>query len=237
MSINIAICDQNINFTSLLEKKLYEISKKNLISIDVEVFFNGKSLINNIKESNKYNAIYIYLPTDNNNGINICKEIRRFSKDTLLFLVSDKECYLTEALELQAFRFVNKKTLDIKILEKYFLDMIETLEKSPNYFNYRYNKNLYRVPLNDIIFFQSYKRIIQIVTKNGVKSCYEKLGAIEKKLNKDKPRFYRVHQSFLVNPNFIAKYNAKTIELLDGNIIPVSDSKRKQLKEFNNKNI
>ena len=42
--LNIAICDDDIQTTGRMDMLLQEIAKQNFIDIEIEVFWNGKSL-------------------------------------------------------------------------------------------------------------------------------------------------------------------------------------------------
>ena len=48
--LNIAICDDDIQTTGRMDMLLQEIAKQNFIDIEIEVFWNGKSLAQNIRE-------------------------------------------------------------------------------------------------------------------------------------------------------------------------------------------
>lgn len=42
--LNIAICDDDIQITGKIEGLLQDISKRNFVDTEIEVFWNGKSL-------------------------------------------------------------------------------------------------------------------------------------------------------------------------------------------------
>lgn len=71
-----------------------------------------------------------------------------------------------------------------------------------------------------------------IVTESQCLSYYEKLNNIEKNLNDVNIYFYRIHQSFLVNPYYINSYNYSTIKLNDGTTLTVSENRRKKIREI-----
>lgn len=61
--------------------------------------------------------------------------------------------------------------------------------------------------------------------------CYEKLNDIENFLKEKNILFYRIHQSFLVNPSYVKKYRYDMIELLDGTEFTISEKRRKSVNE------
>lgn len=106
------------------------------------------------------------------------------------------------------------------------------LERTPTYFHWKYKKVSYRIPIVDIQYFQSDKRITYIITNNAEYKCYDRLNNIEKKLYDNNNYFYRTHQSFLVNPIYVKIYRYDSIELLDGTILTISERRRKQVSEL-----
>lgn len=89
------------------------------------------------------------------------------------------------------------------------------------------------VNLSDIIYIQSdnnYARFVltnnhKILVSQTLKSYDEKLKGLN---------FFRSHQSFLVNLNFIRSIDNKkeTIQLSTGDVLPIAHSKRKKLIDF-----
>ena len=44
--LNIAICDDDIQTTGQIERLIQKIAKRNFVDTDIEVFWNGESLVN-----------------------------------------------------------------------------------------------------------------------------------------------------------------------------------------------
>ena len=86
-------------------------------------------------------------------------------------------------------------------------------------------KNL---PLNDILYFESNKRVLIVHTKGEDYSFYGKLDDIEDSLKND--NFIRIHQSFLVNAFKINSVSKTEVTLKNGDILPVSKSKASAVK-------
>ena len=58
--INIAICDDDLIFASKVETILLEISKKQMIKMNIEVFSDGAELWNDISMGRMYMNYYIW---------------------------------------------------------------------------------------------------------------------------------------------------------------------------------
>lgn len=91
-----------------------------------------------------------------------------------------------------------------------------------NSFAYYHRPIYHSTPLNRILYFASEGRCIQLVTKLDSDSFYGRLDDIEDSLAMKNCRFIRIHQSYLVNEQYISSYDRKTVLLTTGKILPIS---------------
>ncbi|HLS70545.1 MAG TPA: LytTR family DNA-binding domain-containing protein [Chitinophagaceae bacterium] len=84
------------------------------------------------------------------------------------------------------------------------------------------------VEINDIVYCQSNNNYTQIYMRNGDKFIISRtLKGVEEILNAY--FFIRVHQSYIINPNYLSKYSRSEggyLVLLDDIRIPISNAKR-----------
>lgn len=230
--IKIAVCDDEEIVTSDIEERLRRISKKTNVSIDIDVFFDGATLSDYILSQNtKYDIIYIDIKMKNENGVDTARKIRQFDKDVLLIYITNYESFAKEVFEVSAFRFITKPISE-DIFERYFASAVNRIMKTPQFLQFQYNKVHYKLPLDDIMYFQSDKRVTYISTGTDVKKCYEKLNAIEQKLQQNGVCFFRTHQSFLVNPSYVEVYMYDSMQLRDGTVLSISEKRRKTVNEL-----
>lgn len=86
-----------------------------------------------------------------------------------------------------------------------------------------YHRPGYRTAsLNHILYFSSEGRCVRLVTDEHTDSFYGRLGELEESLTLKNCRFIRIHQSYLVNTQFIASYNHKRVLLLTGEELNIS---------------
>ena len=69
------------------------------------------------------------------------------------------------------------------------------------------------IPLQDIVYAEVFNRKIVIHTMDADIEYYGKMKDLEKKAGED---FYRPHRAYLINFNFVRKYNATIIYLQKG---------------------
>lgn len=230
--IKIAICDDEEIVTSDIEERLRRISQKSDVSIDIDIFFDGTTLTDYIiNNSVKYDLIYLDIELKNENGVDTARKIRQFDKDFLLIYITNYESFAKEVFEVSAYRFITKPIPD-DLFERYFESAVDKITKAPQFFQFQYNKVHYKLPLDDIMYFQSDRRVTYINTGTDSKKCYEKLNAIEQKLQQNGVRFFRTHQSFLVNPSYVEVYMYDSMQLRDKTVLSISEKRRKAVSEL-----
>lgn len=208
-----------------------ELSEEMGIKVEIDVFYDGKTLVNYIKDGKKYDLIYMDIEMREQDGISAASEIREIDKNVFLIYITSHESFAKDVFELNAYRFITKP-IDLGIFRKYFEAVKDELTIRPQYFRYQYNKVVYRISLDEIIYFQSDRRVTYIITENGSKKCYGKLNDIECRLLQSNIVFFRIHQSFLVNPQYIIAYFYDSMELRDGTTLSISENRRKKVSEL-----
>lgn len=230
--IEIAICDDEKIMTSIIEERLHDLGNKHKVQIETDVFFDGVTLTDYIvKENRRYDIIYIDIEMKNQNGVEAAKKIREIDKYVLLIYVTNHESFAKEVFEVSAFRFITKP-ICTELFERYFLSAIERIQVQPEYFKFQYNKIHYKIEIKNIMYFQSDRRVTYINLESDVRKCYEKLNSIEEKLLKNNICFFRIHQSFLVNPRYVEVYMYDTMKLKDGTTLSISENRRKLVNEL-----
>jgi len=88
----------------------------------------------------------------------------------------------------------------------------ETLpDQSHPFLYFRADRKMVKVFLEDILFIESLKDYIKVVTTNKVIISKQSISSLEEMLPKD--AFVRVHRSYIIAVNKIDSYNTDTIEI------------------------
>lgn len=229
--MKVAICDDDKYTTSKIESDILQIAAEKKWDFDVDVFFDGEELVEYITAGNEYDLIYLDIEMNQKDGIKAARELREQSNDSIIIYVTSHESFAKDAFEVDAFRFLTKP-IDYDKFKKYLEEAVKKIEKTSGYFYYKYKKASYRIPISEIQYFQSDKRITYIFTNENEYKCYDRLNDIEKRLCSCGNCFYRTHQSFLVNPEYVRKHKYDSIELMDGTVLTISEQRRKKVSEL-----
>lgn len=228
--LNIAICDDDVSITGKLDMILYEIQKEKYINIETEVFWDGKDIVESVENGTRYDIIYLDIEMKEKDGIAAAKQIRQFDRDTLIVYVTNHENYMKSSFDVRPFRFL-VKPIDVLEFKICFLDAHNEILKSDFYFRYRYERTNCKIVIKDILYFESQKRKIFIVTEEERYCMYGKLNDVEKQLKNCKVPFLRIHQSYLVNYMHIVKQAYDFVMISKDKFIPISEDRRKQISQ------
>lgn len=231
--LNIAICDDDLEFCGKLESILVEIEKQEKIKMSIDIYQSGEVLIKAIEaEKTCYDMIFMDIEMEGMDGLETAKRIRKKDEIVVLIYVTGYESYAIEAYEVQPFRFI-VKPIDREKIYKYFMKAYEKIMAGDFYFRYKFKKSYFRVLVNDIMYFESEKRVIKIHLQDGsVRRFYEKLNNIENRMKQEKVDFYRLHKSLLVNTRYIVRKSYDHVELANGTLLDISEDKRREMGEI-----
>ena len=105
---------------------------------------------------------------------------------------------------------------------------IKIIRRKIERFEFQQGKDHFYISQGNIIYFESQGRKIKIVTPNVVYEFYGKLKEIQKDLSED---FLEIHQSYLINRERVQRYTYEAVEMENGDILSISQNKRKHIRE------
>ena len=165
--LSIAICDDDIQMTGRMERMIQSIAKANYVDVELEVFWNGKSLVDTISSGENFDIIYLDIEMDKEDGITAAKKIRAYDKNVRIIYVTSHENHMRDSFAVRPFQFL-VKPINEKIMEACFKEVYEDINSEDFYFRYSYQRINHKVPIRDILYFESNRRKIFIVTENEV---------------------------------------------------------------------
>lgn len=232
----IGICDDDIPFCRQIEEYIISYCTQHNINTTIDLFHSGEQLLASVQISGPFDLIFLDIDfKDNMNGIFVGKNIRNdlLSVNTQIVYISSFTEYAMQLFQIRPMDFLQKPVQEsdmIRVLNTYTNLYIQ----KNRFFEYQIGKTTHQVRELYIRYLQSEGRIIHIHTLYGMDTFYEKLSTVMQRLEKD--LFCCVHKSFIINWNYVAEYHNHILILNDGTKIPISQSKRRMIKEHIIKN-
>lgn len=153
-----------------------------------------------------------------------------YDKNVLIIYVTSYENHMRESFSVRPFQFLVKPVSEEQ-MEMCFKAAYEDINSGDFYFRYSYQRMNHKVPIRDILYFESNKRKVFIVTEEGNFELYGKLNEIESGLKSCKVSFLRVHQSFLVNYRHVKGQSYDFVVMDNGKRISISEDRRRMISE------
>lgn len=228
--MRIAICDDDKILSENLCKKIEILMYKMSINAKIMEFNDGADLLYEIESTGIFDIIFLDIEIGKMNGIDIASELRnRYYRFTLIF-VSQYDNYYRAAFEVQPFWFLDKPISDEK-LELAINKVIDRVLDKEETFDFSFNKVYYKIFVDDIVYFESYKRQVIIhCVDNKIYKCYNKLSVIEKEFKEKNRNFIRINRSLLINQIYMKIYYYDKIVLYNNEELGISISRREDVR-------
>ncbi len=232
----IAICDDDKTICNQLSEIIYEFASANYLDIQPVLFFRCRDLYQELRneEGLQFDMIFLNIEFKEGtiNGIELGHWIRYKLKNEIIQIVymSNKKDFCMSLFELRPLNFRLKPIDSCKIVT----DLSRATEMkgiSGEVFRYKSGNTIKLVKLNDILYFESYGHRIKLyLGEDRMEIFYEKLSNIYSKISKY--AFIWAHNSYLINCKYIKEYGNKQIVMKNGDIIPVSRGRKKELESI-----
>ena len=233
MKIRIACCDDEKQQLELYKTMFTNIEMRQDIELNVEYFLSGNFMLERFQsEKNPFDLVYLDMDMDEKSGLDLAKEIRQnYHSDCLILFLTNYPKYMQNSFDVRAFQYMIKP-VQFDEVERKFNAARKYLEKDDK------NRVILKIDEDNVVFFtneiyyiekeKSSKQFLvyledKCVVAKGV------LSAIENQLLEQ--HFMRTHRSYLVNMKHIRRIQKNDLVLSNGNLVPISRRKEKELKQ------
>lgn len=229
LNLKIGICNGSTETENFIERMVCKKRKMSGITIQINIFSLKDLIRNNINECD---IIFLDLKSKEDIARAVAAHNKSKQKKILIAIAAD-DGHAQELIELEVFRLLVKPLNEV-MFDKYFYEALSKFPIISKVYNFQYNRIQYKILLNEIIYFQSDKRITYIITNNKINkiySCYKSLNKVESEVLVLSNLFCRIHQSFLINVLYVKYFTEEIVELIDGTILGISRKRKKSTIE------
>lgn len=229
--IYIAICDDDNAVCSQMERIILDYCSGNFLKIDLSIFNSGESLLKAFNQGKNFDLIFLDIELGSMNGVEVGRQIRKVLKNynTEIVYISGKDTYDRQLFDIQPLHFIPKPINPLIVIEDLKL-ALERTQRLGGYFSYQKGYDTHKIPISEIIYFESLNRENRIVFTTGEDFFYGKLE--DTALSVTKYQFIQIHRSYLINYNHIAILRYTEVVMSNGSVLPISRSKRHEFRKL-----
>lgn len=225
--MKIAICDDEKNCIETVITCVEDYMAQRNVEIEYEAFERYTDLEQRIDE---FDVFVMDYQTPEIDGLSFATKIRKNYGDNkaIIFVTSFPEI-VYESFVVRTHRFLVKPLNKDKFFEA--IDSYMQTNTMTRHFVISSDGETDIVDIDDILYIEVEKKNVYIYTAENQFICHRSIASVEDELSS--LGFFRVHRSYLVNMRNIVHFSNDTIELKNGETIPVSKRNYKSFcKEY-----
>lgn len=214
--MRIAICDDEKEIRDLLGKKIQRLYPQG----EIALYASGEELLLSHMQPD---ILLLDIQMPGKNGMETAKELRERYRGTILIFITGLEDFVFQAFDVGAFHYLVKPFEDERLFQ-ILQNAVIRLEEQKNQGAGSRKEKLqdlviqaegkhFVVSPKDIVYAEVFNRKVIIHTIDSDIEYYGRMKELVKKAGAD---FYRPHRSYLVNFNYIRRYDASVIDLKRG---------------------
>ena len=229
--MRIGICDDEKEIREMLQDKVRSLYPK----ADILLYASGEELL----VGEFPDILLLDIQMQGKSGMETAKELRLTDRHIIIIFVTAIEDYVFQAFDVDAFHYLVKPFSDAKFSEVLHkaVEQYEDRRKAESA-NATIDKpsllittggTHITVNYEDIVYAEVFDRKVIIHTMDSDIEYYGKLKDLQEKAGEG---FYRPHRAYLVNFNFIRKYDATTIYMKKGQALMAKQNYQGFVKSY-----
>ncbi|MDE7367651.1 MAG: LytTR family DNA-binding domain-containing protein [Lachnospiraceae bacterium] len=225
--IHIAICDDEKDFVVYLDGLLTQYAAETGEEIKVTAYYDGMELIE--RYDTTIDLIFLDIQMKLVNGLRTAEHIRQMDEQVGIIFLTTLTQYGLEGYKYQATNYIIKpmKYVRLKAELDQWLKKRRSADSPAVVVSNDTGK--YKVFLKSLRYVETFNRNLLLHTEQENIICHKSMKEMERELQ-DKD-FIRCHTSYIVNLAYIKGVNKLELELITGELLPISQPKRKVFME------
>jgi len=202
-----------------------------LSEVEIEDLFSAEDLVKQYNHNNNYDIIFLDVEMLELNGIEAAEEIRKKDSKVIIIFISSHPNYVFESFNVEPLHFLVKPISEAEF-KNVFFRAVSKYNTLNSVLSLKWQNERYQIKISQILYIEAYRRHITVYTEN---EYFEAVGKLSEMLKVLEPHgFIRTHQGFLVNMDFIKRFDISDVVLFNDKRIMLSVRKRTEaLQKFN----
>ncbi len=222
--MRIAVCDINSEVLEKTKNIIYKYADCHRLDIVVDCYCQGEALL---CSKIQYNLIFLGYELYGKNGFETAVSLRILNNFSSIVFISKNTDFVFEAFKVSPYRFLipplNQNDL-YKLLDDFF-----TQFGTDHPLWIRNGEDTFCLNTREIVYLEANNKHSIIHLQKETIPCNRTMAKVFEVLPKN--HFTKINRAYIVNLNFIAKYNKDTVYLKNGERVHISRNYLKTFKE------
>lgn len=227
--MKICICDDDNYIHEQIRSQINSIFVCENVP-EIVNFHSGEELINNLEKGHFFDIVFMDIEMEQISGLKAAEILRKSTPKVIIIFISNYPNYVFDAFKVEALHFL-LKPISPPEFQNVFSRALNKYKTANSTISLKWQNERYIIKVDTIKYIEGYKRHITVYTQD---ETYEAIGKIPDLLTELSPHgFIRTHQGFLVNMDYIKRFDATDVVLFDGTKVMISVRKRAEaLQQF-----
>lgn len=213
--MQIGVCDDQKEIREMIADKV----RKLYPAEDIRAYRSGQEVLNAVLLPD---ILFLDIQMPEPDGMETARRLRELNRQMIIIFVTVTEDYVFQSFDVGAFHYLVKPFAEEKLAEVLHNAVRQFKERQMERAGIKKEKpgllvntkgQHITIALEDIVSAEVFNRKILIHTMDADIEYYGKMKELAEKAGED---FYRPHRAYLINFNFVRKYDATTIYLKRG---------------------
>lgn len=225
--IHVAICDDEKDFVAYLTGLLKQYADETGEEIKITAYYDGMELIE--RYDTTIDLIFLDIQMHLVDGLRAAGRIRQMDEKAGIIFLTALAQYGLEGYKFQAANYIIKPMKYVRLKAEMDQWLKRHRKEDSPAMVIANDTGRYKVFLKSLRYVETFKRNLLLHTEQENIICYKSMKEMEQELQGK--GFIRCHVSYIVNLFYVKGVNKLEIELITGEIIPISQPKRKGFME------
>lgn len=218
--VKILICDDDQCFLEFFKERIKTEFNERGEAVDISCFTSGKEVYVTCQDDSA-DVVFLDIEMPEEDGFSVAKKISTLKNKPILVFTTNIDSLVYESFQHEPIWYLLKRNIDQigKVVDK----ILSKIAEEKAYYQVTMGAYIYRIPIQDILYFESNAHNIVLYTLSGKYTFRRKLSEIEKELMIYP--FIRCHASYLVNSMYIMILGKNSMTLTNKTQIPISRNK------------
>lgn len=226
--MRVAICDTLEDDRNKLRNMIEKYDTDHHIGFTIFEYVNGTQLLQQIETGTMYDMIFMDFNLVDMDCLMLAKSIRDSLNDVPIILVSALMDHAMDGYKVRANRFLFKDNLE-NMFTECMDDICDEIRRHSKTILLSCVEGEIRFHISEIVMLENERHKCIIHLQDRYYHIYEKLDTLETMLKRY--GFLRIHQSYLVNMQYVRSINNYVLTMQDGLQLSIPKARFQQVKQ------